>query len=101
MQLYKQTPPEIEIVPITSKEGKEILSNIEKQQPGLDIIQNVDRKDALIRYAITALLLLLTIMVNSRLVIFTTPIMTYLLATAITRFCAFKYILRRYFTGPL
>jgi hypothetical protein len=96
MQLQKQLLPAIVLTPISAISAAENPFSIERQAHGHDIDQNVDLKDALIRFGITILLPILALLINWRLVIFTAPIMTYLFATAITHFCVIKYLWRRY-----
>jgi hypothetical protein len=96
MQPYQQAHPVIEVVQLNPMPDTENLTSEEKQISGHDIVQNVDLKDALIRFGITLVLPMLMLVIDKQLVIFTAPVMTYLFATAITRFCVIKYVWRRY-----
>jgi hypothetical protein len=61
-----------------------------------DIVQNVDFKDAMIRFGITLLLPILMLVVDKHLIIYTAPVMAYLFTSAIFHFCVIKYIWHRY-----
>jgi hypothetical protein len=96
MQIYKKALPAIELKLLRANAGTDKSLNAAKRVPGHDIIQNIDLKDALIRFGITILLPIIALLISGRLVILTTPIMIYLFATAITRYCVIKYMWRRY-----
>ncbi|HEY4876797.1 MAG TPA: hypothetical protein VIH86_14560 [Puia sp.] len=61
-----------------------------------DLVVNVNFKDALIRFGITLLLPILALVIDSRMMIYTAPVMAYLFVSAIIHFCVFKYLWHRY-----
>ncbi len=63
---------------------------------GKDIILNVSFQDSMIRSGILILLPMFVLFVDKHLVIYTAPIIGYLLVTALVQFCPIKYVWHRY-----
>ncbi len=63
---------------------------------GRDIILNVSFQDSMIRSGILLLLPMLVLFIDKQLVIYTAPILGYLLMTALVQFCPLKYVWHRY-----
>jgi hypothetical protein len=74
------------------------INSVETQKKFVkkDIVLNVSLRDALIRFGIMIVLPILILIIDKHLVIYTAPIMTYLFVSAITHFCAVKYVWQHY-----
>jgi len=63
---------------------------------GHDIILNVSFQESMIRFGVLLLLPMLVLLIDKHLVIYTAPVIGYLLLTALIQFCVIKYIWHRY-----
>lgn len=59
---------------------------------GKDITLNVSFQDALIRFGFTALIPIVALFADVRLIIYTAPVIAYLFVTSLCRFCVIKYL---------
>jgi hypothetical protein len=67
-----------------------------KRNGGKDLTLNVKFKDALIRGGLTILIPIVALIINVHLVIYTAPIVVYLFATSLTRYCVVKHLWQYY-----
>jgi len=67
-----------------------------KRNGGKDLTLNVQFKDALIRGGLTILIPIVALLINVHLVIYTAPIIAYLFATSLTRYCVAKHLWHYY-----
>ena len=67
-----------------------------KRNGGKDLTLNVRFKDALIRGGLTILIPIVALLINVHLVIYTAPIIAYLFATSLTRYCVVKHLWHYY-----
>lgn len=63
---------------------------------GNDIILNVSFQDSMIRFGVLLILPMLVLVIDKHLVIYTAPIIGYLMITAVIQFCVIKYAWHRY-----
>lgn len=63
---------------------------------GYDIVQNVSFQESMIRLGVLLLLPMLVLLIDKNLVVYTAPVIGYLLVTALVQFCVIKYIWHRY-----
>jgi hypothetical protein len=76
------------------------------QNTGKDIRLNVSFRNAMIRFGVMMLLLVITLLIDKKWIIYIVPVLAYLFITAIIRFCIIKYAWHRYIRhepvpGPL
>jgi hypothetical protein len=79
-----------------TKSQAKILPIVWKRNGGKDLTLNVQFKDALIRGGLTILIPIVALLINVHLVIYTAPIVVYLFATSLTRYCVVKYLWQYY-----
>ena len=63
---------------------------------GHDIVQNVSFQESMIRLGVLLLLPMLVLLIDKNLVVYTAPVIGYLLVTALVQFCLVKYVWHRY-----
>ena len=63
---------------------------------GNDIILNVSFQESMIRFGVLLILPMLVLFIDKHLVIYTAPIIGYLMITAVIQFCVIKYAWHRY-----
>ena len=76
--------------------AKSNLLHVPIKIAGKDIALNVSFKDAMMRFGITLFLLMLMLIIDKHLIIYTAPVMAYLFISGITHFCVIKYAWHRF-----
>lgn len=61
-----------------------------------DLVQNINFREALVRFGFTLVIPMLVLVVGKHLLIYTAPLIAYLFITALARFCIIKFMWHRY-----
>jgi hypothetical protein len=72
------------------------INPLKKEKIKNDIILNVEKKGAMIRFGTLLFLPMLMLVIDKHLVIYTAPVVAYLFISAIVHFCVVKYLWHRY-----